>query len=200
MLLPDSLPLLSRRFVLDLQTLDNPPQRRPEILLGPLALIATGPLLLFVALVFLTRWVLRGALDESRNPFLKPRRLQEVLALVQVLSLHRYPYRSAHGIEQDAKGSPESAADWKALALEHPEFFRVDNSKEHQVSLIARHSVASAASELDGASLAADLAKIAIELAGAQEKRALRWGALAPIFGAIMTAGLTAVSLLSGHQ
>jgi hypothetical protein len=72
-------------------------------------------------------------------PYLKPERLPEVLALIQVLSVDECAHRSEHSLRIDLQGSPTSAATWTDLACQHPEFFRVRPDGDNRVSLIARH-------------------------------------------------------------
>ena len=56
--------------------------------------------------------------------YLIPRRLEEVLALIQVLGLdEEFTRRSETSLERDLQGKPRSAQNWKELAKQHPEFF-----------------------------------------------------------------------------
>jgi hypothetical protein len=65
-------------------------------------------------------------------------RLQEVLALIQVLSLDEYTHRSESGMINELQGGPSSSQSWTELAREHPEFFRVQ-SDDKNIALLARH-------------------------------------------------------------
>lgn len=74
-------------------------------------------------------------------PYTTSNRLSEVLAMLQVLALDTSTHRSESGLCDELKREPQSAKSWTDLASEHPEFFRVRGSGDHQVSLIARHVV-----------------------------------------------------------
>jgi hypothetical protein len=76
----------------------------------------------------------------SERPYTKPGRLADVLALIQVLALDKSTYRSEDGITaKELVLAPSSATNVTVLAQEHPEFFRVNNAREHSISLLARH-------------------------------------------------------------
>src|SRR5882757_6530777 len=73
-------------------------------------------------------------------PYVNAERLADVMALIQILALHGYRHRTEDGISDDAPGpQPRSAREWREIARQHPEFFRVDDTKKFGVSLIARH-------------------------------------------------------------
>ena len=74
-------------------------------------------------------------------PYTTSNRLSEVLAMLQVLALDTSTHRSESGLCRELKTKPQSAKSWTDLASQHPEFFRVRGSGDHQVSLIARHVV-----------------------------------------------------------
>lgn len=71
--------------------------------------------------------------------YLKKGRLSDVLALIQVLSFGKEIHRSNKGLEVELRGLPKSAKSWDYLAIEHPEFFRVNSGADTSVSLLARH-------------------------------------------------------------
>lgn len=71
--------------------------------------------------------------------YTKPGRLADVLALIQVLALDEDAHRSEDGITKELQGQPHSSPKWYMLATEHPEFFRVNPTSEHGLSLAARH-------------------------------------------------------------
>ncbi len=74
------------------------------------------------------------------NLYLKDNRLADVIALIQILGLHGYRHRTEGGIVKDAaQPSPRSAKEWKDIANDHPEFFRVDDEAKFGVSLVSRH-------------------------------------------------------------
>ena len=65
-------------------------------------------------------------------------RLADVLALLQILGHSNDAARSESGLVASLQGSPRSAATWADVAVQHPEFFRLDKSKDHPVMLLAR--------------------------------------------------------------
>jgi hypothetical protein len=79
------------------------------------------------------------AYSSKISNYLKPNRLADILALIQVLSLDKLSKRSENGIFSELKITPKSSVNWITVASEHPEFFRVDNDKKQPISLIARH-------------------------------------------------------------
>ena len=72
------------------------------------------------------------------KPYLKDGRLGDVLALIQVLALDKSALRSEAGLQEELQGKPSSATEWRAVANEHPEFFRVRQHGDNQVSLTSR--------------------------------------------------------------
>lgn len=77
----------------------------------------------------------------NSRPYTKVGRLSEVLALIQVLGLDPYTHRSEKRLHTELQRPPMSASTWTDIASDHPEFFRVSESGEHPISLIARHVV-----------------------------------------------------------
>lgn len=75
----------------------------------------------------------------NSRPYTKVGRLSDVLALIQVLGLDPYTHRSEKRLLTELQGKPVSASTWMDVASEHPEFFRVSESAENPISLIARH-------------------------------------------------------------
>lgn len=75
----------------------------------------------------------------NKLPYTNPNRLADVVALIQVLALHKYGERSDEGLTDEIQVSPTSGSTWKEIAQQHPEFFRVDISERLGVSLVARH-------------------------------------------------------------
>ena len=84
------------------------------------------------------------------SKYANPDRLADVLALIQVLALHKRVHRSESGLQKNLQGPPKSAREWSDIAQQHPEFFRFRNrnsdeeekkprEKQHRVSLVARH-------------------------------------------------------------
>lgn len=70
--------------------------------------------------------------------YAKVGRLADVLALLQVLGQAANASRSETGLEATLQGPPRSADAWVQVAAQHPEFFRVDATKDHPVTLLAR--------------------------------------------------------------
>jgi hypothetical protein len=123
--------------------------------------------------------------------YLIPRRLEEVLALIQVLGLdEEYTRRSEKSLERDLQGKPRSAENWKELAKQHPEFFRVNEKHEFPISLVARDV---SARNADGRRLplsvdfVQELLKTAREMHSIQLKRQERWTVYLPVWGAFVT-------------
>lgn len=127
----------------------------------------------------------------NKMPYLKENRLSDVLTLIQVLGLDKRGHRGEVGLQEELQGIPKSSLTWTQVVIEHPEFFRADQTKEHGVSLIARHVTEP---NLNGVrELSLDLIKklieIAIELHDRQKERADRWKTWLPII-AVLVAGL----------
>ena len=70
--------------------------------------------------------------------YAKDGRLADVLALLQVLGQSNDAARSESGLIVTLLGAPRSAATWVDVAVQHPEFFRVDKAKRYSVILLAR--------------------------------------------------------------
>ncbi len=77
--------------------------------------------------------------NKKKYPYIIPERLADVMALIQVLALHKYRHRSDKGLSETMQGSPCSASTWKEIAQQHPEFFRVNDQERLGVSLVSRH-------------------------------------------------------------
>jgi len=77
--------------------------------------------------------------DKHKLPYIIPGRLADVMALIQVLALHKYRHRSDKGLTDTMPGTPRSASTWKEIAQQHPEFFRVNENEELGLSLVSRH-------------------------------------------------------------
>ena len=127
----------------------------------------------------------------NKLPYTNPNRLADVMALIQVLALHRYGDRSEKGLTEEVQASPRSGSTWKEIAQEHPEFFRVDEAEKLGVSLVARHVLprdGEGKRELppDFVSM---LLQTAINLHDRQMDRAYRWTVYIPIIVAV-TAGV----------
>jgi len=68
-------------------------------------------------------------------------RLQDVIALIQVLSFEETALRTEDGLEI-VIGKPKSSkkGNWEDIAVEHPEFFRFNKEVPFPFSLIARYA------------------------------------------------------------
>jgi len=125
-------------------------------------------------------------------PYQNPDRLSDVMALIQVLALHTYADRTENGLQTDLQGPPRSASQWKEIASQHPEFFRVNESREHAVALVARHVLPR--NEDGDRQLESDfverLLNTAIELHDRQLDRLRYWKVYIPIIVAMTPASL----------
>ncbi len=127
----------------------------------------------------------------KKLPYTDPGRLADVMALIQVLALHKYRHRSDEGLINEIQGQPRSADSWKIIASEHPEFFRVNPDEPLGISLISRHVLPkddSGNRDLPP-EFTSMLLNTAINLNDRQIERASKWKAYIPIVVAI-TAGL----------
>lgn len=122
--------------------------------------------------------------------YTKPNRLEDVLALIQVLALDESSHRSENGLVEELQGRPGSADSWSDIARHHPEFFRVARSGNHVVSLVARHVSPQKGSgrEVLDAGFTGKLLAAAIDLHDRQIRRAERWTAYVPILVALIAA------------
>lgn len=73
-----------------------------------------------------TGWLSTFAMRRSPGPYRDPRRLADVMALIQALALHPdQTHRHGKSLFVELGGAPRSSKSWYSLALDHPEFFRV---------------------------------------------------------------------------
>jgi hypothetical protein len=125
----------------------------------------------------------------NKRPYLIKNRLSDVLSLIQVLALDKHGHRSDTGLKNELQGNPKSAESWTAIAKAHPEFFRVAEEGEHQVSLVARH--VTEINDNGVRTLPPDIIKtliqIALELYDKQKEMAGWWKVWLPIMVAIFT-------------
>jgi len=133
---------------------------------------------------------------------MKEGRLEDVLALIQVLALDEDSHRSEHGLQSELPERPRSADSWLQLAEEHQEFFRVVKGKEHPISLVIRHVSENAGQKRPPLSPEHTQALLnsAIELHDRQLRRNQRWTVLIPVWLAVI-GGIAAVAkaLMSGN-
>ena len=125
--------------------------------------------------------------------YLKEGRLEDVLAMLQILALDKDSHRSESGLKAELSDKPKSAETWLSLAQEHQEFFRVVVSKRFPVSLVLRHASDPEKDKRPPLSpeQAQSLLSTAIELHDRQLKRSQRWTVLVPIWVAVIGALVT---------
>jgi len=124
----------------------------------------------------------------NKDKYLKGGRLEEVLAMLQVLALDKRSHRSESRFKAVLSDKPKSSSSWLDLAKEHPEFFRVADEKKFPISLVTRH--VSIHEENDRPPLSPEhtqaLLSTAIELHDREIKRNQRWTVLIPIWVAVI--------------
>ena len=134
----------------------------------------------------------------TKRPYTKLGRLQEVLALIQVLSLDEYTHRSEQGMNTELQGGPSSSDSWTDLAREHPEFFRV-RSDDKNIALVARHVMPKDAAghkrELPS-EIMQKLFQTAIDLHDRQIAAAEWWKSFMPLWAALIGGILGTASTL----
>jgi hypothetical protein len=120
--------------------------------------------------------------------YLEHGRLEDVLALIQLLALDEHAHRSEKGLHDDLQGPPRSKAEWTQVAAEHPEFFRVRGEGIHRVSLLSRHVTPKVDDDTKPLSpeFTLQLLTAAIELHDRQVKRAETWSHLIPVWAAVV--------------
>ena len=130
----------------------------------------------------------------KNNKYLKEGRLEDVLALIQVLALDKDSHRSEEGLRSELPARPGSAESWLQLAKEHQEFFRVVEGKVHPISLVTRHVSEESGQKRPPLSPehTQALLNAAIELHDRQIRRSQRWTVLIPIWVAVI-GGLVAL-------
>jgi len=128
-------------------------------------------------------------MKKGHLPYAESDRLADVMAMIQVLALHKYRHRSDKGLTDAMQEPPRSASTWKELAQQHPEFFRVNEQERLGVSLVARHVLPKndeGKRELPP-DFVAMLLKAAIELHDRQLDRAHHWRVYMPIVVGVTT-------------
>lgn len=128
---------------------------------------------------------------KKKKLYLKPNRLADVLALIQVLAFDEKAKRSVNGLESELQGKPKSAKSWKDIVIDHPEFFRFNKkaykaegrNEANAICLIVRH--------VSDAPVSADLVKkffeTAIQLHDKEKERADRWKVWLPFIAVIIS-------------
>ena len=164
-------------------------------------LLIAGPVVFAWIAGFTIAWVARGFSYSASSNYLKKDRLPEVIALLQVLALAKFVYRSEDALT-DAIGRPISGDRWPTVAGEHPELFRVRSGAKYGVSLVARH--ASGGSGTDDASpdqeLLGKLVSTAIQLHQAQLRAAQLWHVVVPIIIALVSGAVVVLTAYAGRR
>lgn len=139
----------------------------------------------------------------KHNKYLKDGRLEDVLALIQVLALDKASHRSEEGLKSELPARPSSSKSWLQLAKEHQEYFRVVEGKKNPISLVTRHVSEDAGEKRPPLSPEHTQALLnsAIELHDRQIRRSQRWTVLIPIWVAVI-GGVVAITLqiLAGNS
>ncbi len=136
-----------------------------------------------------------GLPNQREREYATPERLADVMALIQVLSLHKWSVRTEEGSRHTLQGPPRSGVNtWYELAEAHPEFFRVDRQRD-RVSLVSRYVMPK---EEEGGKLLSpefvgSLLQAAIDIHDRQVRRCERWTYLIPIWVALII-GLLALA------
>jgi len=174
-----------------------------EVVWSRAALVMVLPICGLASLMWAAKWIVAGASGVADGPYLKKHRLQDVIALIQLLALGEWPHRSESAVREDLQGDPRSGGSWALLAREHPEFFRVEDDVHHPISLLARHTVrdprnrpttyGNKPTAIDHSKLVVDLTKVAIDLHDRQERLAQRWQAFVPIATAVLGAAVAII-------
>lgn len=148
---------------------------------------------------------------DAISSYLQPGRLADVLALIQVLAYDRDAYRSEEGLDDELQRKPSVGESWMALAIEHPEFFRVRNdpSRKPRVALLARY-VLDHQQLPDGEekrpplepTIANKLMELAIQLHDKQLERKSRWKTvILPMAVAVIAAGASiAAAIINANR
>lgn len=129
--------------------------------------------------------------------YTKHGRLSDILSLIQVLALDKHSHRSEAGIVEELRKKPSSAETWSAVANQHPEFFRVRETGEHVISLVARHVLEkeSAHRPVLSSEFIQTLISTAIDLHDREQQRADRWTAAIPIIAALIAGTFALIAL-----
>lgn len=164
----------------------------PQLIWSRLFALVLAPIVLLWVTAGLIGWVSIGFLVREAAPLLKTGRLQDVLALIQVLALDKHAHRSASGLLSELQGPPRSADTWAEVAESHPEFFRIERDRAHGVSLVARHVLTENEGEVREfpVEFAGKLLGLAVELHDRQLRRAKAWEVFVPVLVALIAAAV----------
>jgi hypothetical protein len=78
----------------------------------------------------------------SAHPYLKPNRLQDIIAAIQVMSLYERSSLQSEVWADRISGEKAKANYWEGVFSEHPEFFRRSPDREHRYALVWRRALA----------------------------------------------------------
>ena len=134
--------------------------------------------------------LLSGIRSFDQIAYVKPGRLEDVMALTQVLALDHMALRTESGVVDRLQGKPNSGASWTEVAKEHPEFFRVATDGQFRISLVSRFLTSEQEDSRPPLSqeLTQNLIAAAIDIHDRQIKRSERWTYLIPIWVALIGA------------
>ncbi|MDF1749302.1 MAG: N-carbamoyl-L-amino acid amidohydrolase [Alphaproteobacteria bacterium] len=71
------------------------------------------------------------------NAYLKQNRLSDVLSAIQAMAIYKFYKLDFAGWSDRISGDSEKADHWRSVFEEHPEFFRLDSSRQ-KASLVLR--------------------------------------------------------------
>lgn len=136
---------------------------------------------------------------KGNDGYAAPGRLQDVLALIQVLAFATAPQRTGVQLGKALQSRPSSGlVRWSDVASRHPEFFRVWGQNSDQVALAARY----VAEDDEGqagllAKFVQHLLRTAVEIHDREARRGDRWTLYLPLLIAIIGAvGSVATALV----
>lgn len=141
----------------------------------------------------------------ERHPYLLRGRLQDVLALIQMLGYGTEPdltpreiCASLQDVGDDGKPTDGRLRHWELMARAHPEFFRV-SGKSVSISLTARFVAGASPSErVLKPEIVQHLMRTAVDIHDRETRRSERWTLYVPLIIAIIGAvGAFATALIS---
>ena len=180
---------------------DDPLQLFPRVDWARLIALALFPIIGLWVLGAVAAWVKNGFAAALANPMVKPGRLADVLALIQVLALDRHAHRTEERLKVELQASPLSADTWAAIATDHPELFRVAADSAYPISLVARHVSPSndQGERILPIDYTAKLLSLAIELHDRQLKRTRAWELFIPVLVALIAGGFSLLAFVLQH-
>jgi hypothetical protein len=133
-------------------------------------------------------------------------RLQDVLALIQILGLDPKPRQTEKEPMEALQCAPRSKLPrWSDVVAEHPEFFRVAGKDRNSVSLAARHAAGNSEAErILSTDFIQRLMQTAIDIHDREAKRAEKWTLYLPlviaIIGALGSIATAIVGILASRR